>query len=770
MSYRNHPGYPPRPQVDNMSENEAQEALADWKRKCKQFTDRERKRVLKEAEGIVNENITYTGVTDPRLRTMVEVVGARLRVGDSFPNRDLLAIRIAEEAIQVNTAVTVTRSDSVQYRVVGVRFYAQANKNLIEGWVVTKLQVNVEGAGLAMPSENTKEKSATTLLRTEWLVALVLDEIRERPNISNDALRGYLLAYAPKQYFTDNILQNTRTKAKLEVFGQPDTNVQYVYHLKAAMEERGHPCELLFSNRGSVMSSISKIFVDDKNRRRYRDGLSTSMTGPERVAFLTKWLSDNKVSIDRQMGVGIGNKYLSGIFFSTSVGLQVVPFLQKVIQADGCHVNFGKYTIYTAYGSGADGTMFLISCAIIFGNETSDGWGRFWEFTVNHYPFLNHSDYTIITDQDKGSINAIERHLPNAVHFFCSWHRRGNVLKKCQGGKKTYGGYWFFNQLLQCNTLNDINRCREKYEDRVPAHALGYLARVPDIGQYPGARCDMGDNVYMYGRTASSGNESMNRANMRARERYGVDLVVATMIMMKLAAKRFNNKRKVAWHTRDTILTRKGLEIRIECFRNYHVRNYQYQVQEMNDRWVIMVHDRSADEMQQHTVEIAKEPGRYGSRFGTCTCGRPKLLGAPCAHMVVVVKTGRIPLLNEDNIMPYWWYTQQMRQQYPQELEFMANMDMALLKNMGVPSSNLYYCPDLAGPKKTGRPKNASRIVGALELAGRGRGGGGGGRGRGRGRGRGQRNEGGSDVVGDGLDDIDVIGKGGNIDGTEGEV
>ena len=243
-----------------------------------------------------------------------------------------------------------------------------------------------------------------------------------------------------------------------------------------------------------------------------------------------------------------------------------------------------------------------------------------------------------------------------------------------------------FNQLVQCNTLHDIERCREKYEHQVPAHALGYLARVNDNAQYPGARCDEGDDVYMYGRTASSGNESMNRANMRARERYGVDLVVATMIMMKLAATRFENKKAVAWVTRDTILTRKGNEIKQECFRNIHLRNYQYQVQEMNDRWMITVTDRSGEEAKQYVVEIRKVAGTHGSRFGSCTCGRPKLLGAPCAHMVIAVKTGRVPQLNEENVMPYWWYTQQMRLQYPRLSEFRGDMDMSMLKNMGMPS------------------------------------------------------------------------------------
>ena len=160
----------------------------------------------------------------------------------------------------------------------------------------------------------------------------------------------------------------------------------------------------------------------------------------------------------------------------------------------------------------------------------------------------------------------------------------------------------------------------------------------------------MGDNVYMYGRTASSGNESMNNANKAARARYGVDAVVATMILLKLAATRYKNKKAVAWvEPRTSILTRKGIEKRDECFRNIHLRNYRYEVQETNDRWMITTTERVNDKTIQNVVEIMKVPGTHGSRFGTCTCGRPKVLGVPCAHMVIAVRMGRIPLLNEEN-------------------------------------------------------------------------------------------------------------------------
>ncbi len=91
--------------------------------------------------------------------------------------------------------------------------------------------------------------------------------------------------------------------------------------------------------------------------------------------------------------------------------------------------------------------------------------------------------------------------------------------------------------MLQCFTVNNIKKCHEENaEQNVPAHALEYLARVED-SQYPGVRCaSMSDNVYMYGRTALSENESMNNANKQACDSYGVDAVVARMILLKLAA------------------------------------------------------------------------------------------------------------------------------------------------------------------------------------------------------------------------------------------
>ena len=110
------------------------------------------------------------------------------------------------------------------------------------------------------------------------------------------------MPYAPSQYFIDNIFQNTRTKAKLVEFGEPSMNVQYAYHLQAAMDAAGNPCEMIFVHCGVVMNQISQILVDDENCPRYRED-TVNTTSQERVLFLADWFNHNKESINKQMGI-----------------------------------------------------------------------------------------------------------------------------------------------------------------------------------------------------------------------------------------------------------------------------------------------------------------------------------------------------------------------------------------------------------------------------------------------------------------------------------
>ncbi len=67
-------------------------------------------------------------------------------------------------------------------------------------------------------------------------------------------------------------------------------------------------------------------------------------------------------------------KFFSEILFSISGASKAVPFLQQVFQgADACHMSFGKYTLYSCYGTTANLNTCPDAFGILFGNEDKEG-------------------------------------------------------------------------------------------------------------------------------------------------------------------------------------------------------------------------------------------------------------------------------------------------------------------------------------------------------------------------------------------------------------
>ncbi len=131
------------------------------------------------------------------------------------------------------------------------------------------------------------------------------------------------------------------------------------------------------------------------------------------------------------------------------------------------------------------------------------------------HPCIDGPTKTILTDQDKGSIEAIEERLPQAAQFHCSLHPRQNIIKKCGGGKgcTPLTALWMYNLLSSCNSVKQLKNNKSKYYDKMHPTNLHYLTKFPDRSQYPAARCAMGDNICMFSKLASSGVESMNKAS-----------------------------------------------------------------------------------------------------------------------------------------------------------------------------------------------------------------------------------------------------------------
>ena len=184
--------------------------------------------------------------------------------------------------------------------------------------------------------------------------------------------------------------------------------------------------------------------------------------------------------------------FLSGILIATSTSKKQLPFLEEVIQADGAHMSFGKYTLFSAYANTANGTMAPLGFAILFGNEDTTNWIKFWTFIKSVHPIVNQPTKTVITDQDKGSLASIKQILPEAGLFHCAFHRRQNIKKKFGGGEGStpLTCLWMYNLLMNCNSIGSIqylkNKCLELMK---PAH-VACLESLQVDQQFPAAHCN----------------------------------------------------------------------------------------------------------------------------------------------------------------------------------------------------------------------------------------------------------------------------------------
>lgn len=104
--------------------------------------------------------------------------------------------------------------------------------------------------------------------------------------------------------------------------------------------------------------------------------------------------------------------------------------------------------------------------------------------------------------------------------------------------------------MISAKNINDLRERKEYYYSKIDPDDKNYLTHASDKIQYPAARCDMGNQ--MYGHNNSASVKSMNAANKSVHEQTSVDLVSATIFLLQLEKKCFDNQKDKAWEV-DTI-------------------------------------------------------------------------------------------------------------------------------------------------------------------------------------------------------------------------
>ncbi len=450
-----------------------------------------------------------------------------------------------------------------------------------------------------------------------------------------------MMPYAKDYALTDSVLQEAQDNAKLELFGSAEDNICYARGVANQLRRLDHEVELIFGNQRETLKKATATVLSEEAERRKK--AKEIMDKAERLKFIKKWKTDNDVYLKNVFGMEDGPQFLflTCILFATSSSKHLVPLLQDEIQADGAHASYGKYIVFLAYGTTANGNMSPLAFGLLFRNKNTKNWSKFWMFVKKFHPSIDGPTKTMLTDQDKGSIAAIEEKLPQAAQFYCLFHHRQNIIKKCGGGIgcTPLMALWMYILLSSCNSVKQLENNKAKYYDKMHPTDRHYLTKLPDRSQYHAARCAMGDNICMYSKLALSGVESMNKANQLAQQRTAVDILNSVILLIELEAERFNWYKQKAWERDNQLLTEGGLELMEEAFVDVDIRELWINVTKEETLYkCTVIRMKSTSEF---TVTIPMKD-TMRSRFGSCTCRKPTKDGVPCKHMVAIVKASKI--------------------------------------------------------------------------------------------------------------------------------
>ncbi len=115
---------------------------------------------------------------------------------------------------------------------------------------------------------------------------MIATSIAKMPMISNKVLRNILEPYGKAYCFTENILQNSWTKACKLIFGVTEENIGCASFLKDKLEKLGHFVLPSFTNQKETIKNLEKIIIADEVLRR-KDAHLEDLAPNNRRAFVS---------------------------------------------------------------------------------------------------------------------------------------------------------------------------------------------------------------------------------------------------------------------------------------------------------------------------------------------------------------------------------------------------------------------------------------------------------------------------------------------------
>ncbi len=149
----------------------------------------------------------YTGDVTPTLRLMAQVINFHLKLGHTFPERDLVVLRIAEEANYRGILFQMEKSDELELYCRGPDGFLVYATNGNYGWTVTRCSVlertddSAVGSPISIP-HNMPRTITQSHYKVSMVVPLIAKTIAETPMASNKVLCQVLEPFGKQYCFT----------------------------------------------------------------------------------------------------------------------------------------------------------------------------------------------------------------------------------------------------------------------------------------------------------------------------------------------------------------------------------------------------------------------------------------------------------------------------------------------------------------------------------------------------------------------------------------
>ncbi|KAL2253510.1 UNVERIFIED_CONTAM: hypothetical protein Sindi_0145700 [Sesamum indicum] len=302
----------------------------------------------------------------------------------------------------------------------------------------------------------------------------------------------------------------------------------------------------------------------------------------------------------------------------------VEKYRNLIICVDGCHLKGPhKGILLTAVGVDPNNNLYPIAYAVVQ-RESTDTWEWFLTVLKQDICIQRDSEYTFMSDKQKGLIQAFQSVFPNAAHRFCVRHLHNNFKNAGFRGLAYKNAMW---KAARASTVGEFKLRMEEIK-KLDEKAFDWLNEKPPsewskshFTELP--KCDMLLNNCC---------ESFNANIMDARDK--PILTMLEWIREYLMRRLQENREKASKKWKGTLCPKiKKL--------------LQKYVDKIGDCIPIKANDRhyqiSCYDGSQFSVDLERR---------TCTCRLWQLSGIPCKHACSAIFNQN--LQPEDMVHPYY--------------------------------------------------------------------------------------------------------------------